>query len=214
VNTSFSGAFCAGVFTLGLAASADAALLSRLGGQAVYDTDLNITWLADANAAAGTAYDDGISNRDGRLSLTSAIAWATSLTVGGVNDWRLPTGDVACGIAINCTNAEMGHLFYDELGGTAFNSILTSGDPDLALFSNIRVDGFYGTTSPFTTASGGTIPLLFTFSNGSQAAGGNEFAWAVRDGDVGTTTVVSEPTILALLSIGLLGLMRRNRNRQ
>jgi len=35
--------------SLGQASTADAALFSRLGGQAVYDDDLDITWLADAD---------------------------------------------------------------------------------------------------------------------------------------------------------------------
>ncbi|MBI5660177.1 MAG: hypothetical protein HZC43_11670 [Nitrosomonadales bacterium] len=34
------------------AATAHAALTLTLGGQGVYDSDLNITWLADANLAA------------------------------------------------------------------------------------------------------------------------------------------------------------------
>ena len=32
----------------------------------------------------------------------------------------------------------MGHLFYDELGGTANESIWNSTDPDLGLFVNIE----------------------------------------------------------------------------
>ena len=38
-----------GVFSFGLLSSANAALESRLGGLAYYDTELNITWAADAN---------------------------------------------------------------------------------------------------------------------------------------------------------------------
>ena len=63
---------------MGLASTAKAALVERLGGQAVYDTDLNITWLADANANHGMTWDQ-------------ANAWAAGLNVGGVTGWRLPT---------------------------------------------------------------------------------------------------------------------------
>ena len=40
---------CSSVFSIGLLSNANAALETRLGGLAVYDTDLNITWLADAD---------------------------------------------------------------------------------------------------------------------------------------------------------------------
>jgi hypothetical protein len=36
---------------------ANAALQSRLGGQAYYDTTKNLTWLADANRAQTSGYD-------------------------------------------------------------------------------------------------------------------------------------------------------------
>ncbi len=42
---------------IGLAPTAEAALMSRLGGLAVYDTDRNITWLKDANYAKTSGYD-------------------------------------------------------------------------------------------------------------------------------------------------------------
>ncbi len=46
------GALSAGIFLLGWVAGAQAALVSRLGGLAVYDTDYDMTWLANANLAA------------------------------------------------------------------------------------------------------------------------------------------------------------------
>ena len=41
-------AVCAFVVAI-ISISSNAALFSRFGGLAVYDTDLNITWLADGN---------------------------------------------------------------------------------------------------------------------------------------------------------------------
>ncbi|MBA3588920.1 hypothetical protein [Methylibium sp.] len=52
---------------------------------------LDLTWLTDANAGAGSSFDDGLSNSDGRMSWTSANAWAAALVVDGVAGWRLPT---------------------------------------------------------------------------------------------------------------------------
>ena len=37
----------------------NAALLERLGGLAYYDTDANLSWMTNANAAIGSAYDPG-----------------------------------------------------------------------------------------------------------------------------------------------------------
>jgi len=95
--------------SLGFASTADSALMSRLGGQAVYDTDFNITWLADANYAQTSGYDT-----DGKMNWTTANAWAASLNIGGYTGWRLPTADPACGTDFNCITNELGHLFYTE----------------------------------------------------------------------------------------------------
>ena len=59
---------------------------------AYYDTVLDITWLADANAGAGSeVFDDGGDPTDGRMTWDNARAWAADLTIGGVSGWRLPT---------------------------------------------------------------------------------------------------------------------------
>ncbi len=197
--------------SLGLLSDARAVLLTRLGGLAVYDTDLDVTWLANANAAAGSAFDNGGghfgSTSDGVMSLANARAWAASLTIGGFNDWRLPMADPSCGMSNSkCTSSELGHLFYLELGGTENDPISNSGDPDLALFNNIQ---------PFYWADANTPNLewhyhFMTFESGHQHSENpllNEglSAWAVRTGDVPL------PAALWLFGSslgGLLGLKR------
>ena len=108
---------------MGLASTAEASLIARLGGQAVYDTDRNITWLANANA-------------NGEMTWQAAKDWAAGLNVGGYTGWRLPTADPACGPNYNCVNSELGHLYYTELGVTQGNNITSSTSPYLALFTN------------------------------------------------------------------------------
>jgi hypothetical protein len=141
-----------------LSATARGELIDR-GGGLIYDSDRNITWLANANHGAGSAYDDGFLNNDGKMTWQSAMDWAANLSyfdsVRGVtyDDWHLPTTlqpDPACSdqnpafsSGTGCTGSDLGHMFYDELGGTAFASILDSNDPDLALFSNISGDDGY-----------------------------------------------------------------------
>lgn len=81
------------------AGSADAALLSRVGGQAYYDDVLDITWLADANYAMTSGYDS-----DGLMTWDEAQSWIGTLNTAnylGVNDWRLPATaqpDASCSL--------------------------------------------------------------------------------------------------------------------
>lgn len=76
------------------------------GPEAYYDRQLDITWLANPKALAGTRFDtdfrgggddepsDNESNgTDGRAVLSDAFFWVTQLQVGGVSGWRLPTTD-------------------------------------------------------------------------------------------------------------------------
>ena len=57
---------------------------------AFYDTALNVTWLADANAAAGTIYDSSVFSTatDGQMTWLDAKAWAANLSVYGLTGWR------------------------------------------------------------------------------------------------------------------------------
>jgi len=71
---------------------------------------------------------------------------ANTLVYGGVDDWRQPTsfnaaGTGLCGPAFNCSGSEMGHMFFNEFGATAGQSILAgSHAANLALFTNLKFD--------------------------------------------------------------------------
>ena len=155
----------------------------------MYDTDLNITWLANANA-------------NGAMNWTAANTWAAGLTVGGFTGWRLPTADPACGPNNNCVNSELGHLYYTELGVTQGNAITSSSASSyLALFTNVQ-NSIYWSGTEYAPGSGDA--WLFSASNGFQNyfdKDGNFYAWAVRSGDVGS---VPEPGVIGLFGIGAL----------
>ena len=128
--------------------TAYAELQPRLNGRAVYDTDLDITWLANANTG-------------GRMSLAEAKNWAQNLIVEGVSGWRLPTYPILPNGEID-PKSELSHLFYDELGGTVGSAIGTSNDPDLGLFSNIK-------STYYWLNSGLDQPVVFSFARGFSA---------------------------------------------
>ena len=95
-------------------------------------------------------------------------------------------------IGWNCTSSDFGNLFYEELGGTAGESILDSNDPDVALFSNFVLNQWYwsGTERPsfpgvfyafaWHTASGGNAGFQTAFQGLGSYVG---YAWPVADGN-------------------------------
>lgn len=210
------------VAVLSVSTISNAALVSRADGTMVYDTDLDITWLADANYSMSSGYD-----ADGKMTWDETQTWIDTLNTEshlGFNDWRLPTTlvpDSSCSntnidglpAGTNCTGSEMGHLFYNELGGAALNSILDSADPDLALFFNIQSDVYWAddNDSPF---SGSAWTWIFLFSHGAQdleLKGPDYYTWAVRDGDIGAVPVPAAVWLFCSGLIGLIGMAKRKR---
>ncbi len=173
MNLTLSRLITLGLITItmfmGLVSNANAELQSRLNGQAVYDTDLNLTWLADANAG-------------GLLNQKDAESWANSLSIDGVTGWRLPVAGASTWCNPTCTNGTFGHLFYDELSGIKGQSILNTIDPELGLFSNIQPENYW------VSRRGSTHPTMFNFGTGEVLVNYNNVeqhgAWAVWEGDV------------------------------
>ena len=177
--------------------------------EAWYDTELDITWLADANYAQTSGYD-----MDGRMDWATANTWAASLSfTDGVNtyaDWRLPTSDTCVGFDYGCAGSEMGHLFYSELGGTAGQSISTSADPDLAKFINLQANDYWSATE---YAPDTNYAWYFDFYYGDQGATAKSdgfAALAVSPGDVAAVPE-ADTWVMLLAGLALVGAATRRR---
>lgn len=135
-NQTFPASIIGGILLI-QSMPASATLISRLSGQAYYDTSLSITWVADANLAKSSGFD-----ADGLMLFSEAEAWINSLNASsylGFNDWRLPTLQPINGSAFDYTtsfdgstdagwnisapgtpyagsiNSEMAYMFYNNL---------------------------------------------------------------------------------------------------
>jgi hypothetical protein len=131
------------------ATTANASLVSALGGQVVNDTDLNISWLANANLAATENFGVGGINVNGRMTWITAQSWIIAMNAFnggagylGYTNWRLPTltgtgnpgctyanSGTDCGYNVNTATSEMAHLFFVELGNKSFYN--TAGETQL-----------------------------------------------------------------------------------
>ena len=186
-----------------VSASANAALVSRAGGQAYYDNDLNVTWLANANLAAGSIYDDGGSTTDGRMTWASATAWIASLNTAnylGISSWQLPEANASC-TGYFCSSADMYHLFASEGINDAAPSPL----------SNVG-GGTYWSDDAFSSAGFAHVFNLDNVFGGQQsqfAKNTSTFAWvlAMAPGDA----LIPVPAAVWLFggTLGALGMMRR-----
>jgi len=215
-------------FTLNLALSgaAHAALEGRdLDGtantaEAYYDTDRDITWLANANV-------------NGAMTWLNAKTWAADLSIVDTarniiyDNWRLPTvnfsGPVGMGIGIDVYDSllgfnvdtslsEMAHLFYDELGNTAYNGVFPVPGWGFEPLINLQPDGYWTDVEVFHNLDGyvnaegvlvweyrSSDVFAFDFGFGWQsvASTGSEnrdlYALAVSSGDVGSVVVPGMP---------------------
>lgn len=189
----FVGAVALAAMWLG--GSAQAALLDRdLDGDTVvdafYDTELDITWLRDANV-------------NGAMNWWNAVAWADGYSFGGYSDWRLPSSDTCSGY--NCAGSEMGHLWYVELGNPAGGPMTNTGR-----FVNLLSSDYWSGTeyAPDTYHA-----WEFRTNFGHQGWYGKpnaHYAMAVRGGDV---PAIPEPATTGLMLAGLIALAAKRRRR-
>jgi hypothetical protein len=192
---------------------------------AYYDTQLNITWLANFNT-------------NGLMNWNAANTWATTNTFFGLGGWRLPTtndtGTSGCDFAFtntdcgfnvqtstgNPVNSELAHLYYVTLGNLA--AFDTSGNPqsgfgltNTADLVDFQSSAYWSGTVYAPDSNGAWLFLTGTFnSTGLQGNDVKDFALyavAVRSGDVGASVPLPPTAALMLLMFGAMGLICRKR---
>ena len=165
---------------------------------AYYDTVLDITWAADADISGRDTWDN-------------QVAWAAGLTLGRVTGWRLPTLSPIDGSTFDTTfsdNAttdfgfaptttdgtdggwrdgsntpvsEMGHMYYVTLGN--FTEENGGGFTNTGPFSDVQSFVYFSDTD-FEPG----VAWSFHFGLGGlqydDDKGDDNYAWAVRTGDV------------------------------
>ncbi len=238
MKTTSISTLCACALALAVTLPAEAALVSVLGGQAVTDTDLNVTWVADANLAAtntfGLTYgldlgpNGGVTNygpsiiaTSGTMTWGGALKWIDAMNAAsylGFSDWRLPTTmfpDLSCSdqaftvsYGTGCTGSEMGHLYYTELGGVAGSSILTTHNANYSLFSNVQYNAYWSGTE----YAANTLGALSFGADGTQSANYKNLYFdvlAVRSGQVAAVPVPATAWLFTTGLLGLFGVARR-----
>lgn len=169
----------------GLVGTGQAALHSVEGGQAIWDDQSGLMWIANGH----------LSGVPGTMYWADAVAWADNLDYLGYDDWRLPAADPGCGYNDPCPGSELGALYAQLDAADGF-----------APFQNLAVNTYWTDS----VAPGGFTVIGYNFfSAGSQTFVGprvNYGVLAVRN------HVIPLPAAFWLLGsgLGLLGLLRRH----
>lgn len=231
----------AGLITLGLSGTAQAALIDR-GGGLIYDTDLNITWLHNANAALGTIFDVADGVRDGRMTWANAVAWAARLSYHDsirkvtYTDWRLPTttdmgtpgcnftnSGTDCGENVDPASSEMAHLYHVSLGNQS--RYTTTGTESGAFVGGANPNSTLDNVGPFVNfqsngywsgteyAPAPSLVWFFYAGYGLQDVNGKTGSLYALAVSPGDIAAVPEAQTYALMlaGLGLIGWRARRR---
>jgi hypothetical protein len=133
------------MLVLGLSISTHAALID-LGGGMIYSTDMDLTWLQDANYARTSGYD-----ADGLMTWDEANTWATNLVYGGITGWRLPTMD--SDNPLQCSNSKLNEMEWLRCNECNLN------------WANCPFTNLGGPVAPYDTYWSGTEDVLDPTNN-------------------------------------------------
>ena len=191
-----------------------AALYDR-GDGFIYDDDLDITWLQDANYA--NTSNANLSYSLGRMTHADAVAWTDSLNLAGGSNWRLPSAGENPSMGYSSAD-ELGHMFFNNLGnsGSFANSTFIDGETGLTVsFENVQ--NFYWLNEEINGNKAWSFYMAMGFMMDNNNINNKLYTWAVHDGDIANSVdlaAVPVPASALLFGSALLGLMvtRRQAN--
>ena len=222
-------------------ASAQATLIDE-GGGLVYDTVLDVTWLADANVArTAGASTSGLLNYDDAQAFAGSFVYHDSVHGADVGSWQLPSVSPMNGSTWNFAYSSVGladksqnqtspthqlaHLFNVDFGllnytapdGSApqpnFGSFTNAAN--LSLFTNVQSGTYWsGTPNPITAGQAFAFFADSGFENSGNLMRNTAYVLLMQPGNVAANLAsVPVPAALWLFAPALAGLGRCARRR-
>jgi hypothetical protein len=177
-------------------ARACAALIPSADGRTVYDTALEVNWLADADLAASAAAEYGVSDigPSGEMDFATARRWVEALDgahshppLFGHADWMLPTAptsaqtDPTCSATgpdgsssgYGCSRSALGSLYYRTLGLRGADRAVPTGPLRVGPFRHLQPGPYWACAAPDPRTpcqepAGTAMQWSFSFGSGLQ----------------------------------------------
>ncbi len=217
--------------------SAQATLHDRSNGM-IYDDELDITWLQDANFANTSGYVTAggrdVTNTNGKMTWDEGIEWVDQLNYAGFSNWRLPDvkpvngssfqinvsfdGSTDFGEHITSPQSELSYMYFVNLNNASVHdtsgNLLGCGSDDsclvnTGLFNNLIPDNYWSNVEVESTPA---FAWSFNTQHGIQTLFDGKpnlfYAWAVHSDDI---AVVPAPAAVYLFGSGLFGLLVSSR---
>src|SRR5271155_3571757 len=168
-----------------VAVPAHAPLVPAADGQTVYDPNLKVTWIADANLAGKQTFGVSNINKSGSMDYATAVRWVEAMNKAdngagylGHNNWQLPTTpavDASCArtgrhgesFGFNCSGSALGSLYYVSFGLREPDSAIQALMNRVGPFRNFQ-PYLYWSKSPAADPKQGFVS--FSFNTGFQGA--------------------------------------------
>jgi hypothetical protein len=185
INPQLVNACRAGSEATPVAVQPGATLVAAADGQTVYDPNLNVTWIADANLAGKQTFGVSNINPSGSMDYATAIRWVEAMNALdngagylGHNNWQLPSApaeDHSCArtgrngesFGFHCSGSALGSLYYRSL---------RLREPDTAVRIPANTLGPFHDFQPYLYWSGSAAAdpkqgfVSFSFNSGFQGA--------------------------------------------
>jgi hypothetical protein len=171
--------------TTAVAAPASVALVPAADGETVYDPNLKVTWIADANLAGKQTFGVSSINKSGSMDYATAVRWVAAMNsfdhgAGylGHHNWQLPTApekDASCArtgrngesFGFHCSGSALGSLYYGALGLREPNTAVRMPANKVGSFHDFQ-PYLYWSGSPAADPKQGFVS--FSFTSGFQGA--------------------------------------------